>query len=198
MKNMHSNSILSVAGCLALFLFGASFERGWAQAVESTIETKSYGGMLYDTDTGSSTFAVRTDESAEPVRYVYTERTTYVDEAGRPVVLKTLKSGQPVMIYYTQEGDRLVASRVVTSKSPVYMGTVTEYSPDKILVRSAATAEPVSYAYTKTTTYVDENGSPISIQQISGKPVTVYYTREGDRLVASRVIVRNRVIQSIP
>jgi hypothetical protein len=48
----------------------------------------------------------------------------------------------------------------------------------------------VSYSYTKTTTYVDENGNPLASEVIrSGVPVTVYYTRDGDRMMASKVVV---------
>jgi len=39
---------------------------------------------------------------------------------------------------------------------------------------------------------VDENGNPVSVETVrSGVPVTVYYDRDGDRMVATRVVVRN-------
>jgi hypothetical protein len=39
--------------------------------------------------------------------------------------------------------------------------------------------------------HVDENGKPVSVETVkSGVPVTVYFTREGDRMNATRVIVR--------
>jgi hypothetical protein len=71
-------------------------------------------------------------------------------------------------------------------------GTVSEYSPDAIMVRTSPSAEPVHYVTSKTTTFVDENGNPVSVETVkSGLPVTVYYDREGDQLVASRVVVRS-------
>lgn len=159
-----------------------------AQAVQTTIETKRYGGLLYDTT--PEVISIRSAGSTEPVRYVYTKNTVYVDEAGQPVAIQTLKSGQPVMVYYTQEGDRLIASKVVVSKSPVYVGTVNEFTPDTLVVGSSI-GTPVRYTYTKTTTYTDESGNPVSIETVkSGLPVTVYYNQDGDRLVASRVVVR--------
>jgi len=49
----------------------------------------------------------------------------------------------------------------------------------------------VNYNYTKSTTYVDETGAPVSVETVkSGLPVKVYYTRDGDRMVADKVVVR--------
>jgi hypothetical protein len=49
----------------------------------------------------------------------------------------------------------------------------------------------MSYSSTKTTTYVDETGAPVSVETVkSGLPVTVYYTSEGDRMIANKVVVR--------
>jgi hypothetical protein len=53
----------------------------------------------------------------------------------------------------------------------------------------------VSYSYSKTTTYVDQNGNPVSMETVkSGLPVTVYYTQEGDKMVASKVVVQRTII----
>ena len=49
----------------------------------------------------------------------------------------------------------------------------------------------MNYSSTKSTTYVDETGAPVSVETVkSGLPVTVYYTREGDRMIAEKVVVR--------
>ncbi len=67
---------------------------------------------------------------------------------------------------------------------------MSQFSPDAITVQSATSA-PVSYSFSKTTTYVDENGNPVSVDVVkSGIPVTVYYTQDGDRMIASKVVVR--------
>jgi uncharacterized protein YbcV (DUF1398 family) len=80
---------------------------------------------------------------------------------------------------------------VQTNTTTTSQGTITEFSPDTIQVRTQSMAGPVSYSYTKTTTYVDENGNPVSIETVrSGLPVTVYYDREGDRMIARKVVVR--------
>jgi hypothetical protein len=70
-------------------------------------------------------------------------------------------------------------------------GTISEVSPSNIVVRTETSSSPMSYSYTKSTTYVDETGAPVTIETVkSGLPVTVYYTREGDRMVANKVVVR--------
>ena len=70
-------------------------------------------------------------------------------------------------------------------------GTISEVSPDTIVVRSETSPSPTNYSFTENTTYVDDMGTPVSIETVkSGLPVTVYYTQEGDRMVASKVVVR--------
>jgi len=98
-------------------------------------------------------------------------------------------------------GTLLTASHVLAqtavTQSAVVMsdGTITEFSPEALIIRSATTPAPVSYGYTTTTTYVDETGAPVLRESVkSGQPVTVYYVKEGDRMVASKVIVKKAVI----
>ncbi len=78
-----------------------------------------------------------------------------------------------------------------TTTSTTSEGTVSNFTPDTILVQTSSTAQPVSYSYSKTTTYVDESGNPVSVETVrSGLPVTVYYTQDGGRFVADKVVVR--------
>lgn len=78
-------------------------------------------------------------------------------------------------------------------------GTISEFSPDTIVVRSETAADPIRYSYSKTTTYVDETGAPVSMEVVkSGLPVTVHYIKEGDRLIANRVIVRRTTTTAVP
>jgi len=70
------------------------------------------------------------------------------------------------------------------------VGTVSEVSPDTIVVQTQTTKSPLTYSYTKTTTYVDETGAPVTIETVkSGQPVTVYYTLEDGRMIANKVVV---------
>ncbi len=71
------------------------------------------------------------------------------------------------------------------------MGTISEFGPDRIIIRSEGAADPIRYSSSKTTTYVDESGKAVSVESVkSGVPVTVYYTKTGDGMVADKVIVR--------
>jgi len=88
---------------------------------------------------------------------------------------------------------------VVQTTSTTSAGTITEFSPDSIVIRSETSPEPIHYVYRKTTTYVDETGNPVSMEVVkSGLPVTVQYIREGDQLIASKVIVRQAVTRVVP
>jgi len=79
------------------------------------------------------------------------------------------------------------------------LGTFSELGPETLLIRSSDSPDPVAYTFTKTTTYVDEAGMPVSVQTVkSGQPVTVHYSRVGDKMIATRVIVRKAVIQDNP
>ena len=78
-----------------------------------------------------------------------------------------------------------------TTASTNTIGTVTEFSPDTLIIRSETAPAPIRYSYTKTTTYVDEAGAPVSMELVkSGLPVTVYYVKQGDRMIANKVVVR--------
>lgn len=70
-------------------------------------------------------------------------------------------------------------------------GVVSELADGALIVRSESDPTPLSYTYSKTTTYVDEDGHPVAVETVrSGVPVTVYYTQSPDGLVASKVVVR--------
>ena len=85
--------------------------------------------------------------------------------------------------------DEVVATTATTTTT--MLGTISEFSPDTIVIRSETAPEPIRYSYTKTTTYVDEAGAPVSLETVkSGLPVTVYYVKRGDKMVASKVVVR--------
>jgi len=70
-------------------------------------------------------------------------------------------------------------------------GTISEVNPDTLVIRSETSTTPAHYTYTKKTIYVDERGMPVSMETVkSGLPVTVYYTSEGNRMIADKVVVR--------
>ena len=87
----------------------------WAQAtVETTTTTTNSAGTI--SEFGPDVLVIKSETAPAPIRYSYTTKTVYVDEAGAPVTLTTVKSGIPVTVYYTKEGDKMVASKVVVRK----------------------------------------------------------------------------------
>lgn len=72
-------------------------------------------------------------------------------------------------------------------------GLVSELAPDALIIRTESSTVPIRYSSSVSTTYVDETGNPVSRELVtSGLPVTVQYSRDGDRLIADRVIVRRQ------
>ena len=97
----------------------------------------------------------------------------------------------------------LVAQTTVesTTTTTTSAGTISEFSPETIVINTTTSPDPVRYTYTKTTTYVDETGAPVSMDIVkSGLPVTVYYIKDGDKMIVSKVIVRKAaaVVPSTP
>lgn len=164
---------------------------------------------------GPDALVVRTTSSPSPVRYKFTKTTTYVDEAGKPVSIQTVKSGLPVTVHYEDVGGSLVAQKVIVrrattksggseettteTKTTTSAGTINEFGPERFVIRTESSPDPLTYSYTKTTTYVDEAGAPVSMELVkSGLPVTVHYTTEGDARVATKVIVRKKTTTVTP
>ena len=76
-------------------------------------------------------------------------------------------------------------------------GAFTEFVPasETIVVRTEKNPAPLRYVVTKQTTIVDEAGVPVAIEKISpGIPLSVQYTGTGDRLVASRIVVKKALV----
>ena len=112
------------------------------------------------------------------------------------LVTTAISQAEPVVV---REAGAPRETATTTTSTTTTAGTISEFSPDTIIVKSETAPEPIRYTYTKSTTYVDEAGAPVSMEMVkSGLPVTVYYTREGDRMIASKVIVRRTVTEREP
>lgn len=204
------HNIRAITGAAFLGLSLITTNITFAQSVVKETTTTTSAGTIGEF--GTDTITVRSETSPTPIRYSYSKTTTYVDESGKAVSMETVKSGLPVTVYYTKDGDRMLATKVIvrtatvpsvpdvetkkttTTTTTTNAGTISEFGADTIMVRSESSPTPVRYSYSKTTTYVDEAGRPVSMETVkSGLPVTVYYTKDGDRMVASKVIVRTIV-----
>jgi hypothetical protein len=90
-------------------------------------------------------------------------------------------------------------STSTTTTTTTSDGTVSQFGPETIVVKSTTSTTPLSYSYSKTTTYVDENGNTVSSETVkSGAPVTIYYTQDGDKMIATKVIVRKTTTTTTP
>ena len=92
----------------------------------------------------------------------------------------------------------LASAQVATTvaESTTSDGTISEFSPEgnSIVIHSSSGTEPLRYSYSKSTTIVDDAGNPVDVSVVrSGVPVQVYYAREGDGMVARKIIVRRHV-----
>jgi hypothetical protein len=165
------------------------------EVVRETITTSS--GVVSQLAPGA---VVLTTEGVPPTRYTITKTTDYLDEAGNPVTVEVIKKGAPVTVHYAKRGDALVATRVIvrsdgvaaTTVTPLETaGTLTEFSPGTMAIRTETAAAPVRYTYTKTTKWVDEDGNVVASETVkTGAPVRIIYTRSGDRAEVAKVIVR--------
>ena len=114
----------------------------------------------------------------------------------KKTIQNTLRALAAVSLLGTAAFAQTVVRETTTTTNSA--GTITEFGPETIVIRSETAPEPVRYISRKTTTYVDDTGAPVSIETVkSGLPVTVYYTKEGDQMVASRVVVR-RTAAAVP
>ena len=85
---------------------------------------------------------------------------------------------------------------VTTEKTTTYSGTVSEIDPSSstITIRSETATAPTKYVFTKETVFADPQGHVVSYDAIRNTPVTVYYTREGDRMIVSKVVTTKPVV----
>ncbi len=84
-------------------------------------------------------------------------------------------------------------ARAQTTTVTTTRGAFTQFVPssETLVVRSETDPNPLQYVVTKQTTFVDQSGAPVAIDQIApGAPLSIQYTTAGDRLIASRVVVQ--------
>lgn len=110
MEKSNRRAVLSV-------LVGSILGVGLAQAgtiTETTTTETTYQGTVSQVIPSSSTLVV-TSSKAEPRRYVYTARTTFVDAAGNVVTRESI-ANQPVVVHYSPVGETYEVSKVVVQK----------------------------------------------------------------------------------
>jgi len=79
-----------------------------------------------------------------------------------------------------------------TSDTTTASGTITTYTPgtDYITFRAGTTGTPVRYYYTKDTAILDPEGQLVTWSAVRPDlPATVYYVREGDRMIVRKIVL---------
>lgn len=86
------------------------------------------------------------------------------------------------------------AETVSTTKTTTYSGMVSDVNPTSstIVFKTESSSAPVTYTYSKETTFVDSKGNVITSETIRNSPVTVEYA-----IVDGQTVVR-KVIQTAP
>jgi hypothetical protein len=85
---------------------------------QETVTTTTYSGTISEVSPSSSTIVLKSESSPQAVEYVYNDKTVWLDSAGNQVTVEKVRH-QPVTIYYKQEGDQMVVTKVVTQKPRV-------------------------------------------------------------------------------
>jgi hypothetical protein len=91
-------------------------------------------------------------------------------------------------------GDEIQQKKTTTTTTTTTTnssGTVSSFGPEQLVIRTSPSASPMTYEFTETTTFVDEAGNPVEQTTVtSGVPVTVYYSKSGDKMMATKVVVK--------
>ena len=96
-----------------------------ADMMEKTVEkTTTYKGTVSEINPTSSTIVLRSESSSAPTTYTYNKETKFVDSTGNVVSYEVIKN-TPVTVQYTQEGDRMVVTKVIQQPTAVRKETTT-------------------------------------------------------------------------
>jgi hypothetical protein len=82
---------------------------------ERVTTTYTSRGTVTEVLPGTSTFVITSQAAPEPVRYAYTNKTTFVDAAGNVVTRESIVN-QPVEVFYSTNGGVTEVSKVVVTK----------------------------------------------------------------------------------
>ena len=92
----------------------------------------------------------------------------------------------------TTTKDAAAGTAVTETSTTSASGTITTYTPesDSLTLRAGTTGAPVRYYYTKETTVLDPEGRTVTWSAVRPDlPATVYYVRDGDRMIVRKVVL---------
>ncbi len=135
MKQNRFSKLLAVGAVSALALSTALAQTttkettttaGGVSATTTSTSTLDGTGTITTYTPGTEYIQMRTESSAEPVRYYYSKNTTVVDSTGAVVDMALLRPDLPVRYSYVKEGDRMVISKITVQKPLAEIRKVTE------------------------------------------------------------------------
>lgn len=87
-----------------------------------------------------------------------------------------------------------------TTKTTTYSGVVSQIDPSSstIILKSDASPEPMSYSYTKETSFVDPTGRVVSYETMRNAPVTIEYSNDDGRMIVRKVIQTGPATVTVP
>src|SRR5438128_10710181 len=88
--------------------------------------------------------------------------------------------------------DAATGTAVTETSTTTASGTITTYTPgtDYITFRAGTTGTPVRYYYSRDTTILDPEGRVVTWSAVRPDlPATVYYVREGDRMLVRKIVL---------
>jgi len=88
--------------------------------------------------------------------------------------------------------DAAAGTTTTETSTATSTGTISTYTPgtDYITFRTSTDAAPVRYYYSKETTILDPEGQTVTWSAVRPDlPATVYYTRDGERMVVRKIVL---------
>jgi hypothetical protein len=92
----------------------------------------------------------------------------------------------------TTTADPVTGTTTTQATTTTSAGTIVTYTPDSdyFMFRTAPTAAPTRYYYTRDTAIVDPEGRTVSWSAIRpDMPATIYYTTVGERVLVRKVVL---------
>ncbi len=104
---------------------------------------------------------------------------------------ETIVTTQPSTVTTTTQPTTTTTQTTATNAA----GTISSFTPgtSQIVVKTSS-GTPMTYTYSKKTTFVDASGNVVNYETIkAGEPTTVYYTTVDGQTVVSKVVVNRTV-----
>ena len=132
---------------------------------------------------GDGFVAMRDETTAEPVQYLFTDVTKWMDETGKDVTRESVRAGISATLSYTKSSQGLIARKVVVRRAPVPV-TVETTETEIIKTPAPITREEKIVVEEKVTPKVTERRKPAVVE----KPVKKVVKKATPKAVERREV----------